>query len=186
VKKQTSIFVISFLLASPVLPVLAESQPKISCDFTILFARSDHGVEIPYHKVVVRGSLDDSFHFDGCSTQYHHGQYCVSHYGVSLGARLLKNQNGEIVSEGNCCNNVQNKVISVSKDCNFLPAVFTDLDSENSDQTDCWAVYSDGDLNIPCLKVTSPFGGELKYEVNMQYKPLSEPTSFELTDAQQQ
>ena len=50
---------------------------------------------------------------------------------------------------------------------------------------DCWAVYENGKLHIPCVKVKGAFGEEIKYEVDMQYKSLSEPMSFEVTGAKQ-
>lgn len=56
---------------------------------------------------------------------------------------------------------------------------------EASDTNECWATYENGKLHIPCIKVKSAFGEEIKYEADMQYKPLSEPMSFELTGAKQ-
>jgi len=50
---------------------------------------------------------------------------------------------------------------------------------------ECWAIYENGNLHIPCVKVKGPFGEESRYEADMQYKPLSEPMSFELKDARQ-
>ena len=98
--------------------VLAEPQPKTNCDFTISFSRSDFGINQIYYKVVVQGTPGDSFSFKGCSTKYNNGKICLSKAGVSGGARLLQNQNGQIVAEGVCCNNVQNRVISVAENCN--------------------------------------------------------------------
>jgi hypothetical protein len=48
---------------------------------------------------------------------------------------------------------------------------------------DCWAVYENGSLHIPCLKVKGPFGDDLHYEADMQYEPLSEPMTFQVTEA---
>ena len=48
---------------------------------------------------------------------------------------------------------------------------------------DCWAVYENGSLHIPCIKVKGPFGDELHYEADMQYEPLSEPMNFQVTGA---
>jgi hypothetical protein len=48
----------------------------------------------------------------------------------------------------------------------------------------CWAIYENGNLHIPCIKVRTPFG-ELKYEADMQYIPLSEPMNFQVTGAQE-
>jgi hypothetical protein len=48
---------------------------------------------------------------------------------------------------------------------------------------DCWAIYENGNLHIPCVKVIGPFGDELHYEADMQYEPLSEPMSFQLMGA---
>jgi hypothetical protein len=47
----------------------------------------------------------------------------------------------------------------------------------------CWAVYENGSLHIPCVKVIGSFGDDLQYEADMQYQPLSEPMSFQLTGA---
>lgn len=51
-------------------------------------------------------------------------------------------------------------------------------------ENECWATYENGLVHIPCLKVKMPLGDDLKFSVDMQYKPLSEPMSFELTGAQ--
>jgi hypothetical protein len=51
------------------------------------------------------------------------------------------------------------------------------------DTTDCWAVYKNGSLDIPCIKLVGPFDDELYYEANMQYEPLSDPMSFQVTGA---
>jgi hypothetical protein len=48
---------------------------------------------------------------------------------------------------------------------------------------DCWAIYENGNLHIPCIKVMGPFGDELHYKADMQYEPLSEPMSFQVTGA---
>jgi hypothetical protein len=48
---------------------------------------------------------------------------------------------------------------------------------------DCGAIYENGNLHIPCVKVIGPFGDELHYEADMQYETLSEPMSFQLTGA---
>jgi hypothetical protein len=48
---------------------------------------------------------------------------------------------------------------------------------------DCWATYENGKLHIPCIKLKGALGEELHYEVDMQYKPLSQPMSFQLTGA---
>lgn len=38
-------------------------------------------------------------------------------------------------------------------------------------------------LHIPCFKLKGAVGEELHYEVDMQYKPLSQPMTFQLTGA---
>lgn len=48
---------------------------------------------------------------------------------------------------------------------------------------DCWATYENGNLHIPCIKVKGPFDEELHYEADMQYEPLSEPMTFQVTGA---
>jgi len=53
----------------------------------------------------------------------------------------------------------------------------------NQPSDNCWAIYENGSLHIPCVKVMGPFGDELHYEADMQYEPLSEPMSFQLTGA---
>ena len=50
-------------------------------------------------------------------------------------------------------------------------------------QENCWAIYKDGNLHLPCVKVKGPFEDDLKYEVDMQYQPSSAPMSFQLTGA---
>lgn len=63
-------------------------------------------------------------------------------------------------------------------------ALYTNIPSSSTSDNDCWATYENGSLYIPCVKVKVPFSGDLKYAVTMQYKPLSEPMSFELKGAQ--
>ncbi|OAD22939.1 hypothetical protein THIOM_001238 [Candidatus Thiomargarita nelsonii] len=46
---------------------------------------------------------------------------------------------------------------------------------------DCWAIYENGNLHIPCIKVKGPSGEEWHYEGDMQYEPLSEPMTFQVT-----
>jgi len=46
---------------------------------------------------------------------------------------------------------------------------------------DCWAIYDNGNLHIPCIKVKGPSGEEWHYEGDMQYEPLSEPMTFQVT-----
>jgi len=46
---------------------------------------------------------------------------------------------------------------------------------------DCWATYENGNLHIPCIKVKGPFDDDLHYEADMQYEPLSEPMTFQVT-----
>jgi len=48
---------------------------------------------------------------------------------------------------------------------------------------DCWVTYENGKLHIPCFKLKGALGEELHYELYMQYKPLSEPPSFQLSGA---
>jgi len=48
---------------------------------------------------------------------------------------------------------------------------------------ECWAVYENGSLHIPCIKVIGPFGDELHYEAYLQYEALSEPMTFQVTGA---
>jgi len=50
---------------------------------------------------------------------------------------------------------------------------------------ECWATYENGKLHIPCMKIKGPFGDDLKYEVDLQYRPLSSPASFSLTGVRQ-
>jgi len=52
-----------------------------------------------------------------------------------------------------------------------------------SPSNDCWATYENGKLHIPCFKLKGELGEELHYELDMQYKPLSKPISFQLTGA---
>ena len=57
---------------------------------------------------------------------------------------------------------------------------------KSSGLTDCTASYkSNGLLNIPCVTVPNVSGGTTLYQANMKLIPLSNPFSFELTDAQQ-
>jgi len=53
--------------------------------------------------------------------------------------------------------------------------------SEPPSDDSCWAIYENGSLHIPCIKVMGPFGDELHYEADMQYEPLSEPMNFQVT-----
>jgi YVTN family beta-propeller protein len=46
---------------------------------------------------------------------------------------------------------------------------------------DCWATYENGNLHIPCIKVKGPSGEEWHYEGDMQYEPLSDPMTFQVT-----
>lgn len=89
----------------------------VYCDYTIGFSRSDHGANNEYHTVMLPGDPGDSFRFSGCSSQYKHGKMCVRRYGVRRGARLIRNQRDVVVAEGNCCNDVQNRITSVRKNC---------------------------------------------------------------------
>ena len=50
---------------------------------------------------------------------------------------------------------------------------------------DCWAIYENGNLHIPCIKVIGPFEDELRYEADMQYEPSSDPMKFKITGATQ-
>lgn len=91
------------------------SDPKITCEYKVGFSRSDIGPE-EHHVVIVKGDKDEIFAFGGCSTEYSHGKQCAKSMGISAGARHLKNQKGEVVAEGNCCN-VTNKITSVTSNC---------------------------------------------------------------------
>ncbi|TGO02515.1 hypothetical protein PN36_23840 [Candidatus Thiomargarita nelsonii] len=53
----------------------------------------------------------------------------------------------------------------------------------NQPSDNCWAIYENGNLHIPCIKVKGPFDDELHYEADMQYEPLSDPMSFQVTGA---
>ncbi|KHD08271.1 hypothetical protein PN36_17380 [Candidatus Thiomargarita nelsonii] len=55
----------------------------------------------------------------------------------------------------------------------------------NQASNNCWAIYQNGNLHIPYVKVIGPFGDELHFEADMQYEPLSEPMNFQLTGAKQ-
>jgi len=57
------------------------------------------------------------------------------------------------------------------------------LEIQQLHKKDCWAVYQNGNLHLPCVKVKGPFSDDLKYEVDMQYQPSSEPMSFQITGA---
>jgi len=46
---------------------------------------------------------------------------------------------------------------------------------------DCWVTYENGNLHIPCIKIFDQFGEELHFEGDMQYEPLSEPMTFQVT-----
>lgn len=87
-----------------------------TCTYTVGMSRSDHGPG-EYRTVKVQGRPGASFSFQGCSASGTHGAACVSTYGVSAGARLLVDQNGQTVAEGDCCNDVVNAVTSVSQVC---------------------------------------------------------------------
>lgn len=50
---------------------------------------------------------------------------------------------------------------------------------------DCWAIYENGNLHIPCIKVIGPFSDELRYEADMRYEPSSVPMTFKITGATQ-
>jgi len=57
---------------------------------------------------------------------------------------------------------------------------------ETSTQTansDCSAIYERSNLHIPCVKVKDLFNVERRFEVDMQFQPLSEPMSFKLSGA---
>jgi len=53
----------------------------------------------------------------------------------------------------------------------------------NQPSDDCWAIYEKGSLHIPCIKVKGPFAEDLHYEADMQYEPLSDPMTFQVTGA---
>jgi len=55
--------------------------------------------------------------------------------------------------------------------------------TNNQTSDNCWAIYKNGNLHIPCVKVIGPFGDELHFEADMQYQPLSEPMTFQVTGA---
>jgi len=55
----------------------------------------------------------------------------------------------------------------------------------NQPSDNCWATYENGNLHIPCIKVKGPFDDDLHYEADMQYEPLSEPMTFQVTGAKQ-
>ena len=59
----------------------------------------------------------------------------------------------------------------------------SELEIQQLHKKDCWAVYQNGSLHLPCVKVKGPFSDDLKYEVDMQYQPSSEPMSFQITGA---
>jgi len=52
---------------------------------------------------------------------------------------------------------------------------------DNKPSDNCWAIYEKGSLHIPCIKVKGPFGDDLHFEGDMQYEPLSEPMTFQVT-----
>jgi len=54
---------------------------------------------------------------------------------------------------------------------------------DNQPTDNCWAIYENGNLHIPCIKVKGPFDDDLHYEADMQYEPLSDPMTFQLTGA---
>lgn len=57
---------------------------------------------------------------------------------------------------------------------------------ESNVTSDCTASYrSNGLLNIPCVTVPNASGGTSMYQAEMKLIPLSNPLSFELTNAQQ-
>eukprot|EP00661_Eupelagonemidae_sp_cell13_P025574 gene25574-biopygen13530 len=74
--------------------------------------RSDRGVDVVAATRHVVGQAGDTFHFDGCSTTLFDGPSCVATWSVASGVRLLKNQRGEAVSWGVCCNNVASGVVA--------------------------------------------------------------------------
>ncbi|MCK5522847.1 MAG: LamG domain-containing protein [Thiomargarita sp.] len=47
----------------------------------------------------------------------------------------------------------------------------------------CWAVYENNRLHIPCVKVKDESGEEVEYEVDMQYQISSDPMDFQLINA---
>jgi len=47
---------------------------------------------------------------------------------------------------------------------------------------ECEAIYDNGQLQLPCVKVTAPSGQVTDYEAKMEYQPLSDPITFQLTE----
>lgn len=74
-----------------------------------------------------------------------------------------------------------NKQVLLSDANNSFGYASVVLDSSTND---CWAVYENGNLHIPCVKVKVPLGNDLSFSVDMKYKPLSDPMTFELTGTQ--
>ncbi|KHD07130.1 hypothetical protein PN36_28030 [Candidatus Thiomargarita nelsonii] len=65
-----------------------------------------------------------------------------------------------------------------------IKTLYTGEDECDEGQTssdNCWTVYENGNLHIPCVKVKGPFDDDLHYEADMQYEPLSDPMTFQVT-----
>ncbi|KHD07206.1 hypothetical protein PN36_09730 [Candidatus Thiomargarita nelsonii] len=85
---------------------------------------------------------------------------------------------------------------SVNLDHNHLtasdPTLIAWLDEQAPDwastqtpcpDSNCLAIYENENLHIPCVKVKDLFDVELSFEVDMQFQPLSEPMTFQLSGA---
>ncbi|KAK3268737.1 hypothetical protein CYMTET_22773 [Cymbomonas tetramitiformis] len=89
----------------------ASDEDSALCTYALTVGRT-YG---PDWKLSVNGASGDSFVFDGCDDNSTTGAWCVSS-GYGPGVNTLKNQDGAVVAEGNCCGDV-NTVLHVNSSC---------------------------------------------------------------------
>lgn len=94
-----------------------DPPPTPLCDYEIDVGRSDQDGTV-WRTLNVNAAPDGlTYSFDGSCTVEGAGGGACEMMGVEGGIRELKNNMGEVVGYGVCCNNVQNAVIATRKTC---------------------------------------------------------------------
>jgi len=91
------------------------SQPSAgsaNCTYTLTMSRSDSSQS--FERIISGQAADETFVVQGCSTV---GNTCRESYGISAGARTIRNSAGTVVGLGVCCNSIQNSILSVTSEC---------------------------------------------------------------------
>ncbi|OAD24035.1 LamG domain protein jellyroll fold domain protein, partial [Candidatus Thiomargarita nelsonii] len=132
-----------------------------------------------HHVVGVFGNNSFYFYVDGILRGSETGSYNQTSINTKVGAADAISGGcgvtGESYFNGKIDDiRIYNRVLSKSE----IQQLYK-MDNKPSDN--CWATYENGNLHIPCLKVKGPFDEDLHYEADMQYEPLSEPMTFQVT-----